>query len=225
MEFLNRTELLVGSDGLKKINKANIILLGCGGVGGYVAEMLVRSGVENLTIVDFDKVDVSNINRQIIALSSNVGRCKVDVLKERLLEINPSANIIAINERYTENSTILDDNFDYVIDAIDSVKDKVDLIVKSHKLGLKIVSAMGAGNRADIPTFKVADIYKTYNDGLAKVIRKKLKENGVLKHTVVFTDSLPLKNDSNVVGSIAYYPAMCGCVLSAFVINELVKGE
>lgn len=225
MEFLNRTELLVGSDSLKKINKANIILLGCGGVGGYVAEMLVRSGVANLTIVDFDKVDVTNINRQIIALSSNVGRYKVDVLKERLLEINPNANIVAINERYTENSTILDGKFDYVIDAIDSVKDKVDLIVKSHRLGLKIVSAMGAGNRTDIPTFKVADIYKTYNDGLAKVMRKKLKENGVLKHTVVFTDSLPLKNDSSAIGSIAYYPAMCGCVLSAFVINELIKGE
>ena len=225
MEFLNRTELLVGSDSLKKINKANIILLGCGGVGGYVAEMLVRSGVVNLTIVDFDKVDVTNINRQIIALSTNVGQNKVDVLKERLMEINPSANIIAINERYTENSTILNEKFDYVIDAIDSVKDKVDLIVKSHRLGLKIVSAMGAGNRTDIPTFKVADIYKTYNDGLAKVMRKKLKENGILKHTVVFTDSLPLESDGKTVGSVAYYPAMCGCVISAFVINELIKGE
>lgn len=224
MKFLNRTKLLVGETGIEKLNKANIILLGCGGVGGYTAEMLVRSGVTNLTIVDFDIVDVTNINRQIIALNSTVGKNKVDVLKQRLLDINPKANITAICERYTENSNILNNNFSYVIDAIDSVADKLALIKQCHNLNLKVISAMGAGNRCDIPEFKVVDISKTYNDGLAKVVRKKLRELGIEKHNVVFTSNSRVEHEGNVVGSIAYYPAMCGCVLSAFVINDIIGG-
>lgn len=225
MDFLSRTELLVGNDGIKKLNKSNIILFGCGGVGGYVAEMLVRSGIGKITIVDFDKIDVSNINRQVIALHSNIGKYKVDVLKERLLDINPMCDVTALNIRYQKQCKILNNDFDFVIDAIDSVKDKVDLICEAHNLKLKIVSAMGAGNRCDIPEFVVEDIFKTYNDGLAKVVRKKLRENNINKHTCVFTKSLPQNIEQNIIGSIAYYPAMCGCVISSYVINKIIKGD
>ena len=225
MDFLKRTELLIGNDGLKKLNKANIILFGCGGVGGYVAEMLVRSGIGEITIVDFDKVDVTNINRQIIALNSTKGKNKVDVLKERLLDINPNCKVTAVCDRYKKGCNILNNSYSYVIDAIDSVTDKINLICESHSLNLNIVSAMGAGNRCDIPEFVVEDIFKTYNDGLAKIVRKKLRENNIKKHTVVFTKSLPIQNSENIIGSISYYPAMCGCVISSFVINELLKGE
>lgn len=222
MDFLKRTKLLIGDSGIEKLNKANIILFGCGGVGGYTAEMLVRSGIVNITIVDFDVVDVTNINRQIIALNTTVGKNKVDVLKQRLLDINPNANVTAICERYTENSNILNTGYDYVIDAIDSVADKLALIKQSHNLGLNIISAMGAGNRCDIPEFKVVDISKTFNDGLAKIIRKKLRDAGIEKHKVVFTSNPRVEHEGNDIGSIAYYPAMCGCVLSAYVINEIV---
>ncbi len=225
MDFLSRTELLVGNDGIKKLNKSNIILFGCGGVGGYVAEMLVRSGIGKITIVDFDKIDVSNINRQVIALHSNIGKYKVDVLKERLLDINPMCDVTALNIRYQKQCKILNNDFDFVIDAIDSVKDKVDLICEAHNLNLNIVSAMGAGNRCDIPEFVVEDIFKTYNDGLAKVVRKKLRENNINKHTCVFTKSLPQNIEQNTIGSIAYYPAMCGCVISSYVINKILKGD
>lgn len=224
MSYFDRTELLIGSLGIEKLNKANIILFGCGGVGGYVAEMLVRSGVGNLTIVDFDKVDITNINRQIIALNSTIGQYKVDVLKNRLLDINPNCNIVAINKRYTADCDLLDKSYNYIIDAIDSVSDKVALIKQAHDLNIKIISAMGAGNRLDIPKFEVADISKTYNDGLAKVVRKKLRDLGITKHNVVFTSSLKVEHDGTTIGSIAYYPAMCGCVLASYVINDIIKG-
>lgn len=225
MSFLDRTELLVGKSGIEKLNKSNIILFGCGGVGGYIAEMLVRSGVGSITIVDFDKVDITNINRQIIALHSTVGKSKVLVLKDRLLDINPDCKVTAVCDRYTAGSELLNEKYDYVIDAIDSVSDKVALILDANARKYKIISAMGAGNRCDIPTFQVVDIYKTYNDGLSKIIRKKLRENGINHHKVVFTSSLPVDHDGTTIGSVAYYPAMCGCVLAGYVINDIIKGE
>lgn len=225
MSFLDRTELLIGDSGIEKLNKSNIILFGCGGVGGYIAEMLVRSGVGNITIVDFDNVDITNINRQIIALHSTIGKSKVSVLKDRLLDINPACNVTAICDRYTAGCGLINSDFDYVIDAIDSVADKTALILDAHSKNLKIISAMGAGNRCDIPRFEVVDIYKTYNDGLSKVIRKKLREHGINHHKVVFTSSLPIDHKENTVGSIAYYPAMCGCVLSSYVINDIISEE
>lgn len=224
MSFTERTELLIGNDGVKKLNSSHVAVFGVGGVGGYVCEMLARAGVGELTIIDFDVVSESNINRQIIALNSTIGKLKVDVLKERLLDINPNIKINCYPIRFNEESAeqIFSDNFDYVVDAIDIVTNKITLIATCHSKNIKIISAMGAGNRCDIPNFEVADIYKTYNDGLAKVLRKKLRELGVLKHNVVFTKNQATPN-GNVVGSISYYPSMCGCVLAGFVINELLK--
>lgn len=218
-----RTEILIGNEGIKRLASKNVAIFGIGGVGGYVAEMLARAGICNLTIVDFDKIDATNINRQIIALSSTVGKNKVDVMKKRLLDINPNINLNVVCDRYTmENSDILlSPNYDFVVDAIDDVKNKTSLIVECHKKNINIVSAMGAGNRIDVPTFEVADIYETFNDGLAKILRKNLKQAGIDKHTVVYTKSLAKK--SKTVGSISYYPAMCGCTISAYVITQLLK--
>ena len=219
-----KTELLIGNNGVSKLKNANIIIFGIGGVGGYTCEMLVRAGIGNLTIVDFDKVDITNINRQIIALNSNVGEFKVNAMQKRILDINSAINLKIVNTRVCAENVkeLLNSNYDYVIDAIDSVTDKINLIVTAKELGLNIISAMGAGNRIQIPQFEVCDLYKAYNDGLAKVLRKKLKEKGINKHLVVFS-----KNQAtpcgDQIGSISYYPAMCGCVLAGYVINELLN--
>lgn len=220
----SRTELLIGKDKLQKIKDAKVIVFGVGGVGGHVCEMLIRAGVQNLTIVDFDVVDKTNLNRQIIALNSTIGKSKVEVMKARLLDINPSANIIAIDKMYTEENSaeFFKESYDYVIDAIDTVKHKVHLIKTAKDMGLNIVSAMGAGNRYQIPKFEVEDLFRTHNDGLAKVLRKQLKSVGVSDIKVVYTHQDTFANGGQV-GSIAYYPAMCGCVLSAYVINEIIK--
>ena len=224
MSFTERTELLIGKEGVEKLNSCHVAIFGVGGVGGYTCEMLARAGVGELTIIDFDVVSTSNINRQIIALNSTVGRLKVDVLKERLLDINPNLKVNALPVKFGEDTIneVFKTDFDYVVDAIDMVSNKVTLIKTCHDKNINIISAMGAGNRCVIPQFEVADIYKTYNDGLAKVLRKKLRELGVEKHTVVFTKNIPIPN-ADVVGSISYYPSMCGCVLAGYVINELLK--
>lgn len=221
--MFSRTELLIG-DKINNLHNANIIIFGVGGVGGYVAEMLVRSGIYNLTIVDYDKVDITNKNRQIIALDSTIGKLKVDVLKERLLDINKEAKIIAINDKLTKDNleSFNLSTFDYVIDAIDMVPSKVALIDYCYKNNIKIISAMGAGNRIGIPEFVVDDIYNTYNDGLAKVLRQNLRKLGVKKHKVVFCKNNSTYSGENI-GSIAFFPAVSGCVLSAYVVNELIK--
>ncbi len=222
--MFSRTTLLIGDDNLKKLEQSHIAVFGVGGVGGYVAEMLVRAGVGEITIVDFDKVDVTNINRQIIALHSTVGQYKVDVMKSRLLDINPNLKITTICDKYTplNREIFFARHYDYVVDAIDIVTSKVDLIKYCHDHDIRVVSAMGAGNRYCVPDFKVVDIFKTYNDGLCKIVRKKLRELGIEHHTVVFTDNLQ-SSSGDVVGSISYYPAMCGCVLSGYVINQLLN--
>ena len=224
MDFLDRTNLLIGEDNLKKLNSSKVIVFGIGGVGGYTAEMLVRAGIGEIAIVDFDVVDRSNINRQIIALHSTVGRPKVEVMQERLKDINPSLIITAINNKVTADN-IKDFNlskYDYVIDAIDIVTDKISLIKECKISGVRCVSAMGAGNRYSVPKFEYTDIFKTHNDGLSKIMRKKLKEEGIESHEVVFT-SQDSTNNGRVVGSISYYPAMCGCYIAGVVVNNLIS--
>lgn len=220
--MFRRTKILLG-DKLERLQASNVIVFGVGGVGGYVCEMLVRAGVGSITIVDFDKVDISNKNRQIIALDSTIGKQKVDVLCDRLLDINPDCKITKFNEKLTPDNIEMFslEKYDYIIDAIDMVTSKIALIVYAKEHNIPIVSAMGAGNRAGIPSFRVADIFETYNDGLAKVLRKKLREHNVSSHNVVFTENIATPN-GDTIGSISYYPAMCGCVISAFVIEELI---
>ena len=218
--WLDRTKSLLGEDGIKKLQNASVTIVGVGGVGGEVAVLLARAGVGRLRLVDFDVVDETNINRQTVAYTNTVGKKKTDVLAEIIEKINPNCLVEAIPKRLTKENVgeLLGDSF--VVDAIDSVQDKVELIDYATKNNLQIISAMGAGNRFDFPYFKVVDIYKTSNDGLAKVLRKKLKERGVKKLQVVAPESVAQK--ISPVGSISYYPVACATVVSAYVVNQIL---
>ena len=222
--WLDRQISLIGEDKTNILKKSNVLICGVGGVGGYVCEMLCRTGIENITVIDFDKVDETNINRQIIATTKTIGRKKVDVIKERLESINPQINVTTICEKITENNLnyLINKKYEYIIDCIDSFKDKVSLIDFCYKNKLNIISAMGAGRRYDIPTFIVTDIFKTEYDPLAKKLRKALKERSIKKLKVVTTNSKVCEYNKNL-GSVSYYPATCGCMIASYVVNELIK--
>lgn len=219
----SRTELLIGSVALQKLENSRITIVGVGGVGGHAVIALARAGVENLRLVDFDKVSPSNANRQVVANDNTIGKAKVEVLKDMILEINKGAKVEAIQERAEkENIPQIVKDSDYVIDAIDSVVDKVELICYCKQNNIQIISAMGAGNRYDIPQFSPTDIYKTHDDGLAKILRKKLKEKNVKSLDVVVSNSPPCRKEKPIA-SISYYPAVCGNVLASVVINKIIK--
>ena len=219
----SRITRLIGQDGLEKLIGKSVLIVGIGGVGGYVAEMLARCGIGRVGIMDFDVVDISNINRQIIALNSNIGECKTDVMKSRILDINPDCEVVAINSRFNADSAaVLDGGWDYVVDAIDSFEEKVALICLAKEKGLNIVSAMGAGNRIKPCTFEITDIYKTSYDALAKKLRKTLREKGITKLDVCYTKE-PVLSVSQGVGSVSYVVAECGIKTAGFVIDRLLS--
>lgn len=214
---------LIGEDGFEKLVRSKVLVVGTGGVGGYVAEMLARCGIGTLGIMDFDKVDISNLNRQIIALHSTIGKSKVEVLKERILDINPNCRVIAIAQKFSlQNIDVLDGEWDFVVDAIDSFEDKVNLICLAKQKGLNIISAMGAGNRAQFSEFEITDIYKTSYDGLAKKLRKALKDRNISHLDVCYTKAQPLSIQQGV-GSISFVVASCGIRIAGFVIEKLLK--
>ena len=219
---LSRQELLLNSTQMEKIKNANILLIGVGGVGGAVAHMLVRAGISNLTIMDFDKVSDSNINRQFVAYQSTIGRYKVDVLSEQLKSINPDINLTALNQKFDSTNNIDLTGYTMIIDCIDDIKAKQYLISKAQELNINLLCSMGAGNRyADNPHFEVVDIFKTQNDALAKLLRKYCKDQGIKHLKVCYTSSLAIK--SSPVGSISYYPVSMACTITHYVINELIK--
>lgn len=220
-----RTRILIGENGAKTLASKSILVVGVGGVGGYVCEMIARAGIGAMTIVDFDTISASNINRQIIALSSNVGTPKVDAMKQRLLDINPNLKINTINQKLYEKNInqILEKHFDFVVDAIDDVENKILLVKTCHERSIKLVCALGSGNRLEIPKFEVTDISKTENDGLAKKLRLSLRKLGINHQTVVYSKQDRVKTDTTTIGSISYFPAMCGCVIAGYVINCLLE--
>lgn len=222
---LQRCEVLLGSKQLQKIKNSCILVFGVGGVGGYAVEMLVRSGVSKIILVDCDKVDETNINRQIIALNSTIGQSKVFAMQKRIADINPDCVVKPFEERVTKDniSKFFEEKVDFVVDAIDSLLDKVALIKYCKQNNINIVSALGAGNRHGVPNFEVCDIYKTQNDGLARKVRKLLKDEGILDLAVVYTKDTPQKTENNIVGSIAYYPAMSGCMIASYVVNKIIE--
>lgn len=225
-EFLVRFEKLVGKENIDNICSKHIIVFGVGGVGGAVCEMLVRSGVRYLDIVDFDEVDVTNINRQVIAFSDNVGVKKVYATRDYLLKINPECEVNIFDLRFNEeNARIFDfSRYDMVVDCIDDVKNKKLLIKTVFDRGAPIISSMGAGNRYGIPHFEVCDIYQTSVDPLAKIMRKFCKENGITHLDVVYTRQEAQKVDSGV-GSVVYYPMNMATIICAYIINKFLKGE
>lgn len=219
----SRITRLIGQDRLEKLIGKSVLVVGIGGVGGYVVEMLARCGIGRIGIMDFDVVDISNINRQIIALNSDIGEYKTDVMKARILDINPNCEVTAINSRFNADSAqVLISGWDFVVDAIDSFEDKVSLICLAKEKGLNIVSAMGAGNRVKPCTFEITDIYKTSYDALAKKLRKTLKEKGISKLDVCYTKE-PTLSVSQGVGSISYVVAECGVKIAGYVIDRLLE--
>lgn len=218
-----RTELLIGQQGLETLNNKCVTIVGVGGVGGTVAHALTRAGVGKIKLVDFDVVDPTNINRQFVAYEDTIGKVKVEALRAELLRINSGLEIEIFAEKLTvDNVEKIITPCDMVVDAIDSVKDKVALIEHCKKNNIDIISAMGAGNRWDIPKFFLTDIFKTHDDGLAKAVRKALRERGITSLDVVTCESRPVRTDKPV-GSISYYPAMCGYVISACIINKFLE--
>lgn len=213
---------LIGEDGLARLAACRVTVVGLGGVGGYVVEVLARSGVGALTLIDGDKVEESNLNRQIAALSKDIGRYKAEVLAERVEQINPRCKVNAVCEMLTEsNCSALVDGSSYVADAIDSLAAKAALVVYCTGKGLPIVSAMGAGNRAGWCDFRVADIYKTDYDPLAKKFRKMMKERGVRKLDVCFTQTPPVQT-GGTVASMPFAPAACGVRMGAYIVERLL---
>lgn len=221
----SRTQALIGENNVEKIASKRVTIVGVGGVGGYVATLLARAGVEKMRIIDFDTVSPSNFNRQVVAVKGNEGRLKVEALKDILLSINEDIVVDSVPQKLDkDNVSSFLKNSDIVVDAIDIVKDKVALIIYCKKHNINVISAMGAGNRYDQPNFYLTDIYKTHDDGLAKVIRKALREEGVKNLDVVTCDSKPEKVEG-VIGSISYYPAVCGAVIASAVVNKIIKEE
>ena len=227
----SRTELLIGKEGIEKLQNAKVVIYGVGGVGSFVAEGLARSGIGNMVLIDNDVVSISNLNRQIHANIETIGKKKVEVMKERILKINPNAKINTYMADEVENGeeSIIDSTFSYIIDAVDTVSTKLKLIERASKLNVPIISAMGAGNKLDPTRFEVTDIYKTSVCPLAKVMRKELKNRGIKKLKVVYSKEEPIRLEINsnnkVPGSISFVPSVAGLIISSEVIKDIIKSN
>ena len=249
LDQFSRTELLLGKEAMEKLQNSRVIVFGVGGVGGYVVEALARSGVGAIDIVDDDKVCLTNINRQLIATRKTIGKYKVEVMKERILDINPHCNVTAHQCFYTPDTASKFDfsAYDYVVDAIDTVTGKIELVMRSTEAKVPVICSMGAGNKLDPTAFEVSDIYKTSVCPLAKVMRRELKARGVKKCKVVYSKEQPIKpleDTSNsckvgcvcppgttrkctdkrqVPGSIAFVPSVVGLIIGGEVVKDLIK--
>ena len=225
MEQFSRTERLIGKDNLEKIKNKNIIIFGLGGVGSYVAEALARCGVSKMTVVDKDTVDITNINRQLYALHSTVGKNKADVAKERILDINPECEVTPIVKMYLpENAEEFNlSQYDYIIDAIDNVTAKIDLAIKSQELGIPMIASMGTGNKLDPTAFKITDIYKTDTCPLCRAMRRELKARGVKKLKVLYSTETPKNDGERTPASISFVPSVAGLIIAGSVIEDLIK--
>ena len=244
----SRTELLFGKEAMEKLADSRVAVFGIGGVGGYTVEALVRSGVGKLDLIDDDKVCLTNLNRQIIATRSTVGKYKVDVMKDRILDINPKAEVNVHKCFYLPETKDEFDfsQYDYVVDAVDTVTAKISLVMKCQEMNIPLISCMGAGNKMDASAFKVADIYKTKVCPLAKVMRRELKKRGVKKLKVVYSEEKPMtpiedENDNcknhcicppgvqrtclqrrSVPGSMAFVPAVAGLIIAGEVVKDII---
>ena len=245
----SRTELLLGKDAMQKLSESRVAVFGVGGVGGYVCEALVRSGVGAFDLIDDDKVCLTNLNRQIIATRKTVGKYKVDVMKERILDINPDADV-RIHKCFflPENADEFPfGEYDYVVDAVDTVTAKIELVMQAQKMHVPIISSMGAGNKLDGSQFRVADIYKTKVCPLAKVMRHELKKRGVKKLKVVYSEEMPTRpiedmaiscrtncscppgaehkctERRDIPGSVAFVPSVAGLIIAGEVVKDLCR--
>ena len=225
----SRTELLLGAEGISMLKNSSVAVFGVGGVGSYTAEALASSGIGNITLIDNDTVNVTNINRQIIALQSTVGMLKTEAAKARILDINPNCNVTLHSCFYTGNEFPLDE-FDYIADAIDSVTSKLNLIENAIKLNIPIISSMGTGNKLDPTKLVVTDISKTEMCPLAKIIRTELRKRGINHHTVVYSTEKPVAHKAisdeesgkrKTIGSVSYVPSVAGLIMAGRIINDI----
>ena len=240
--WLNRTELLIGKDNVQKLKNSNVVVFGLGGVGSYVVEGLVRAGIGNICIVDKDVVDIMNINRQIIADTTTIGKAKVDVEEDRIRKINPAANILKFKEFVNADNidTIMtkasrmsnvdiaknndvNSKIDYVVDAIDTVSSKLDIIKYCYSNKIPLISSMGTGNKLDASKFEIADINKTSVCPLAKVIRKELRKFEIPHLKVLYSKEAPKKIEEKTTASISFVPSVAGLLIAGTVINELIN--
>jgi tRNA threonylcarbamoyladenosine dehydratase len=239
----SRNELAIGTEGLDIMKNSTVAVLGVGGVGTFAAEALARSGVGKLVLIDKDDVDITNVNRQIIALLSTVGQPKVDLMKERIKDINPECEVVALKMFYTEETyeEIFAHKLDFVVDASDTIMYKIHLMKECLKRNIPMISSMGAANKTDPTRFRIADISKTHTDPMAKVIRTRLKKDGIRKGIpVVFSDESPIviredvrkvvgKDDAEIrkakmpPSSNAYCPSVAGLIMASYVVNNLLK--
>lgn len=225
----SRTELLIGKEGLKKLQEAKVAVFGIGGVGSYVVEGLARAGIENFILVDNDTVSLTNINRQIIATYKTIDMPKVEVAKQRILEINPNATVETYQELFMpETQGIIDENIDYIIDCVDTVTAKIELVIRANKLNIPIISCMGTGNKLDPTKFEVADIFKTSVCPLAKVMRKELKNRGIKILKVIYSKEEPIKPEECIeekvkAGSISFVPSVAGLIIAGEVIKDIIR--
>lgn len=247
MDILTRTEILIGKENIEKLKNSSVIIFGVGGVGSFCVEAIARCGVSNIHIVDDDTISITNINRQIIATHSTIGKNKTEVVKQRILDINPNANVTISKIFYTKDTvnTIDLSKYDYVIDAIDTISSKILLVEEATKLNIPIISSMGTGNKLDPTKFVVSDIYKTSMCPLAKVMRYELKKRGIKKLKVVYSTEKPIKpapinidenakstspfRDTNkrreTPGSISFVPSVAGLIIASQVINDILKNN
>ncbi len=224
----SRTRLLLGNQAMQKLSGSRVAVFGVGGVGGYVAEALARSGVGALDLIDHDQVSLSNINRQIIALHSTIGEYKVDVMKSRIADINPACQVLAHRCFFLPETKDEFDfsDYDYVVDAVDTVTAKIQLILQAQKAEIPVISSMGAGNKLNPAEFEVADIYHTSVCPLARVMRRELKKRGVEKLKVVYSKEEPKDcGGQRVPGSTAFVPSVAGLIIASEVVKDLVYKE
>lgn len=230
LEQFSRTELLIGKEAIEKLNKTKVAIFGIGGVGSYVVEGLARAGIGNFILIDNDEVALSNINRQIIATHKTVGKSKVEVSKERILDINPNAEVEIYKEFFLpESDEIIDKTVDYIVDAIDTITTKIELVIRADRLNIPIISSMGTGNKLDPTRFEVTDIYKTSVCPLAKVMRRELKTRGIKSLKVVYSKEEPIKISENleekkkIPASISFVPSVAGLIIAGEVIKDIIN--
>lgn len=220
----DRTEKLIGKKALEKLEKAKVIIYGIGGVGSFTVEGLVRAGIGNLVLVDSDNIDVTNINRQIHSTVKTIGQSKIEVMKNRILEINPKVNVEIYNPKKLdfEEQELIDESFSYVVDAVDTIKTKINIIERAKKVGVPVISAMGAANKLDATKFEVADIKKTEICPLARIIRKELRKRNIEDVKVVYSKEEPVVKEKTPA-SISYVPSVCGLIIAGEVIKDIIK--
>lgn len=235
----SRTELLLGKTAMEKLGRSRVAVFGVGGVGGYVCEALARSGIGNFDLIDNDKVSLTNLNRQIIATHKTIGREKVEVMRERILEINPNADVKIYKCFFLpENADEFPfDEYDYIVDAVDTVTAKIELVMRAEEKNVPIISSMGAGNKLDAGQFKVADIYQTKVCPLAKVMRRELKKRNIKKLKVVYSEEMPLQPVADAIlpeeeqpagkravpGSVAFVPSVAGLMIAGEIVKDLIS--